>query len=209
MTEAEWLACDDPEVAIYGLHIRLSDRKKLLFICGCCRLVWERFPDEPCRKAVEVCERYAAGMADEEELQRARDVLPWAYPWDGPLAASNRILSVVRTITHPGLTARVYEARSVADIWAYAAERTRQSALLREMVGNPFRPVVVVPAWRTETSLALARLAYEERAFDRLPILADALEDAGCTDRAILDHLRCPGPHVRGCWVVDRLLGKD
>jgi hypothetical protein len=55
----------------------------------------------------------------------------------------------------------------------------------------------------------LARGIYDDRAFDRLPILADALEDAGCHDTAILDHCRQPGPHVRGCWVVDLLLGKE
>jgi hypothetical protein len=54
----------------------------------------------------------------------------------------------------------------------------------------------------------MAQAIYNERGFDRLPILGDALEDAGCTDRDILDHCRGPGPHVRGCWAVDLLLGK-
>src|SRR5437762_722095 len=55
----------------------------------------------------------------------------------------------------------------------------------------------------------LAQAVYEERAFERLPVLADALEEAGCTDAAILDHCRSPGPHARGCWVVDLLLGRE
>ena len=84
-----------------------------------------------------------------------------------------------------------------------------QCALLRDLLGNPFRPVVIDPLWKTAAVDALARGVYEERAFDRLPFLADALEEAGCTDPAILAHLRGPGPHVRGCWCVDLLLGKE
>ena len=80
--------------------------------------------------------------------------------------------------------------------------------LLLEVVGNPFRPVNYDPSWRTPTVLALAQGIYEEGAFDRMPILADALQDGGCDNIDILDHCRGPGPHVRGCWVVDLLLGK-
>jgi hypothetical protein len=84
-----------------------------------------------------------------------------------------------------------------------------QGALLRDLFGNPFRPVAIDPLWKTAAVDALARGIYEDRAFDRLPILADALEEAGCADREILGHLRGPGPHVRGCWAVDCLLGKE
>jgi hypothetical protein len=80
---------------------------------------------------------------------------------------------------------------------------------LREILGNPFLPVAIDPIWHTPQALALARTAYEERRFEDLPLLADALEEAGCTDAAILAHLRGPGPHVRGCWVVDLVLGKE
>ncbi|MBY0522840.1 MAG: hypothetical protein K2R98_05560 [Gemmataceae bacterium] len=84
--------------------------------------------------------------------------------------------------------------------------------MVREIFGNPFRPMSVEPscvAWCGATVGKLADVIYEERAFDRLPILADALEDAGCTDAAILEHCRGPGLHVRGCWVVDLLLGRE
>jgi hypothetical protein len=87
-------------------------------------------------------------------------------------------------------------------------EHAAQLPLLRCIFGNPFRPVVFVPSWRTETAVALAAGIYEERAFDRLPILADALEEAGCDHADVLNHLRGPGPHARGCWVVDGVLGK-
>jgi hypothetical protein len=88
------------------------------------------------------------------------------------------------------------------------AVRIAQCDLLRDLIGNPFRPVAVASAWLTPTVRALAQGVYEERAFDRLPILADALEEAGCADPDLLGHLRGPGPHVRGCWPVDLLSAK-
>ncbi|MBL8793522.1 MAG: hypothetical protein JNM56_06440 [Planctomycetia bacterium] len=79
---------------------------------------------------------------------------------------------------------------------------------MREVCGNPFRPVKVDPAWLTSTVVLLAQAIYDERAFDRLPILADALEDAGCDHADILNHCRSEGPHVRGCWALDLVLGR-
>ena len=79
-------------------------------------------------------------------------------------------------------------------------------ALLRCIFGNPFRPVVFDPSWLTETAVTLATGIYADRAFDRLPILADALEEAGCDHPDVLTHCRQPGPHARGCWVVDGVL---
>jgi hypothetical protein len=97
--------------------------------------------------------------------------------------------------------------------WAavWTTERGAQADLLRDIFGDPSRPVAVDPAWLTWNDGAVAKLAraiYEGRTFDRLPIVADALEEAGCTDAALLAHCRRPGGHVRGCWVVDLLLGK-
>jgi hypothetical protein len=91
-------------------------------------------------------------------------------------------------------------------------ERECLSVMFREIFGNPFRQVVIAPNWLAANDGAVPKLAqgiYEERAFDRMPILADALEDAGCTDSYVLRHCRGPGPHVRGCWVVDLLLAKS
>jgi hypothetical protein len=82
-------------------------------------------------------------------------------------------------------------------------------SLLREIFNNPFRPVAFDPSWRTSTVLALATGIYDEKAFDRLPILADALQDAGCDSEEILNHFRQPGVHVRGCWALDLILGKS
>jgi hypothetical protein len=80
---------------------------------------------------------------------------------------------------------------------------------LHDIFGNPFRPVAFDPAWRTADVTAIAQTIYVERRFTDLPILADALEEAGCTNTDLLDHCRLPGDHVRGCWAVDLVLGKS
>jgi hypothetical protein len=87
-----------------------------------------------------------------------------------------------------------------------AAYAERVAPLVRDIVGDPFRPATFDPAWRTADVIGLADAAYERRALDRLPILADALMDAACDDEAILGHCRGGGPHARGCWVVDMVL---
>jgi len=81
--------------------------------------------------------------------------------------------------------------------------------LLRDVFGNPFRPVPYSREWHTSTAVAIAKGMYDSRDFSAMPILADALQDAGCDNSDILDHCRGPGPHVRGCWVVDLVLGKE
>jgi hypothetical protein len=92
---------------------------------------------------------------------------------------------------------------------AAMAEGLAQCDLLRDIFGNPFRPVAFDPAWRTISAVGLARLMYDSRDFSAMPILADALQDAGCDNDELLSHCRGPGPHVRGCWVVDLVLGKE
>ena len=88
------------------------------------------------------------------------------------------------------------------------SEREQQVVLLRDIFGNPFRPATLDPSWLTSTVTALAAQMYDSRDFSAMPILADALQDAGCTNDDILDHCRGDGPHVRGCWVFDLVLGK-
>jgi hypothetical protein len=100
---------------------------------------------------------------------------------------------------------------AVLDVEADPAEEIAQAHLGRDLLGNPFRPATIDPAWLSwngETVVRLARMIYEELVFADLPVLADALEEAGCTDTAMLDHCRSGGEHVRGCWVIDLLLGK-
>ena len=85
----------------------------------------------------------------------------------------------------------------------------RGAELVRDIFGNPFRPITLLPEWRTSTVIALASQMYESRDFSSMPILADALQDAGCDSAEVLDHCRGEGPYVRGCWVVDLVLGKE
>jgi hypothetical protein len=91
---------------------------------------------------------------------------------------------------------------------ALEGELTHQAFLAHDIIGNPFRPVTFLPEWLTSTVVALAQQMYDSRDFSALPILADAMQDAGCENTQILEHCRGPGPHVRGCWVVDLCLNK-
>jgi hypothetical protein len=89
-------------------------------------------------------------------------------------------------------------------------EQKAQAALLRDIFGPPFIcPLSIDVTWQTGTVVALSQAIYDDRAFDRIPVLGDALEEAGCTNQHILDHCRVLGPHVRGCWLIDSLLGKE
>jgi hypothetical protein len=95
------------------------------------------------------------------------------------------------------------------DLQAQAGEQVAQCQLIRDISDNPFRPAVVEPGWLTPAVVSVAQSIYDDRAFNRLPILADALEEAGCHDPDILQHCRQPGEHVRGCWAIDLILGKE
>jgi hypothetical protein len=101
-----------------------------------------------------------------------------------------------------------YGARSEEVRTAESLAQIAIADILRDIFGNPFRPVSVDTAWLTSTVIALARQMYDSRDFSGMPILADALQDAGCETAAILDHCRGSGPHCRGCWLMDLLLGK-
>src|SRR5262249_50435458 len=99
-------------------------------------------------------------------------------------------------------------ARGVGPLPEEEAPLRAMSHLLRDIFGNPFRPVTADPSWPTCPILAMASQMYGSRDFSAMTILADALQDAGCDNSDLLDHCRGVGPHVRGCWAVDLLLGK-
>jgi hypothetical protein len=118
-------------------------------------------------------------------------------------------------VAYAGILASPGKARE-AGVAARNPTLVEQTQLLRDVVGNPFRPVSINITWLTPTVINLATVAYDNRILPggtlepaRLAVLADALQEAGCSNSAILDHLRGPGPHVRGCWVVDLILGKE
>ena len=92
---------------------------------------------------------------------------------------------------------------------AWMEERAAQCSLLRDIFGNPFGPVTLNPAWLTSNVKTFVQAIYDDRAFEGMPELADALAEAGCSNPDILSHCRGPGPHVRGCWVVDLVLGRE
>jgi hypothetical protein len=126
--------------------------------------------------------------------------------WDEHYAEVDGNRAYIYPVWHVFSNAPTGELQS--DGSAYYVETGYQAALLREIFGNPFHPVTIDRAWLTANVAGLAQSIYDDRAFDRLPILADALEDAGCDNADILNHCRQPGEHVRGCWVVDLVLGK-
>jgi hypothetical protein len=216
MTEAEWAASNDAVPMLVFLEGRITRRQEHLFACACCRRIWHLLSDEPCRNGVEIAERLADGLASREE---------WAAHWEeavekrqlgtyGINAAYNAGYPMPLGARHALTSAGATQAREPVTqdgewLAGVIAERTAQTVLLRDIFGNPFRPVAADPPWLTSTVVTLAEGIYAERAFDRLPILADALQDAGCENADILAHCRNDGPHVRGCWVVDLLLRKE
>ena len=235
MTEAEWLDCTDPGPMLSSLLGKVSDRRLRLFVAGCCRRVWEHLTDPKARKALELVERAADGSDIRMKLGRAAVALGeimyllerrhgefgyvYDYQWfpteavlslldprePGRLAPTTRIGSVPYLITRFVRETSISEYRERDEM----AEETALSNLLRDVCGNPFQSVSMDPSWQSSIAVALARSIYEDQAFDRLPILADALEDAGCDEPAVLAHCRSDSPHVRGCWAVDRVLGKE
>jgi hypothetical protein len=220
MTEAEWLEGKYPENMIHylsnvlGVRKRPGQRKIRLFAIACCYRIFDLL-DEQGRKELETAERYAEQGCSEEEQKEAKNAHYGQYM--GPRTVVIPLpLRAVLAAKVPGfagtgfLAARAIQEHSQQGTDAFDAERAVQCKLLVEIFGNPFRPVsTAITTWRTADVLRLAQTIYDKRAFDRLPVLADGLEDAGCTDAQLLSHLRGPGPHVRGCWALGALLGKE
>ncbi len=222
MTATDWNTTDDVNAMLDAIRGKASDRKSLLFACGCCRLIEAKVP--------------AAGyLANKLESDAGRTLTQddkWSmfavvssallgniHPLisrflsgtdNQPWQLSKNVSSLIRMMTPaPGheVTGEVLEI-------SVGAEPPRksfdQANVLREVVANPFHEIVFAPEWRTETVLGLAESIDESPAWDRLPILADAMQDAGCEVPAILDHCRDPlRVHRRGCWVLDLVLNRS
>ena len=233
MTEAEWLACEDRHKQFTSLARKVSERQMWLLACAGVRTLWHLLRDGDSRRTVELAERYADGLADARELARGWDnaadaaaqagrravpldaieeasVQPrcdagFLYDTDDIIAAAHYLAAC--TAAKSGLDA----AYSMALHWPGPSERTGWVDLLLCVVGPaPFRRVSLKSKWLTSTVVTLASQMYESRDFGAMPILADALQDAGCANDDILDHCRDPKQvHVRGCWVVDLVLGKE
>jgi hypothetical protein len=229
MTEAEWQACTDPVRMLEFLDAigPTRHRKQRLFAVACCRRVAHLITDSRALAALDLTERHADGTASSEEFWAGALAARRAYTADeSPDAHTAVHLAVAYAVSH---CIDWKACRAIADLIGSAAfeaapslpqsaardvmeaEKLAHCALLRDILGNSCRGMIADWAWliwKDSTISKIAQAVYTRGRFEDLPILADALEEAGCTDAAILDHCRGPGPHVRGCWVVDLILGK-
>jgi hypothetical protein len=218
MHAADLLSLPHPKALLTTLQEHgASDRTIRLFACACCRRIWPLLTDERSRRAVEVAELFAEGQAGREELvaaEKAARRVAWPFriafgtdsePWRAAEAAATTVWPVVLPPT-----------------WLIGGMvgKTEIAWLLRDIFDATFRPVPVISTsllrWNSGTIPRLAQGLYDDRLLPsgtlgtaRLAVLADALQEAECDDVEFLAHLREPGPHVRGCWVVDALLGQE
>jgi hypothetical protein len=222
MDEKQWISeMAHPQFMILqlsALHFprtKVGRRKLRLFACGCVRVWWDDLVDSRLTDAVVVSERFADGHEDKTSLAAAYERASYRNFHTHPDLVqwrTQRATQMAAQTCHP----KPFDAALMVTVYpldnAQAAEQIKAERdvcdLLRCVFGNPFQKPAFNKKWRTETVVVLAAGIYEDRAFDRLPILADALEEAGCDDPAMLSHLRGDGPHCRGCWVLDLALGK-
>lgn len=210
--EDEWLACEDPAPMLEWLRGWTDYRAARLFVCACCSRLEPHFNDNA-RAILATLERTADRELRSDEVYLAAGFTQPYGVLSGMPPAVQKALSEAVTTPAPLAAARtrayvVDAVRALDGPDARAAEWKRQSDLVRCLFGNPFRIAPpFVPAWRTDTVLAIARHAHESRAFDALPVLADALQDAGCDDEPLLAHLRCGGSHAFGCRALEQVLG--
>ena len=216
MTEEEWLALENPLHMLRLLGAPMSKRKLRLFCCALCRTVWDNISNEQCRTAIDIAERFADDRSTRAELHASWVAVDRAQishlraPRPGWQRA---VLAAVAPESSPETVLAKRWLRG----WSNEADGSpsqnrlweRDRLILLDLTGPQFRAVTFDPAWRTDTAVLLARQMYESRDFGAMPILADALQDAGCDSDDVLNHCRGPGPHVRGCWVVDMALGKE
>ncbi|WP_238602612.1 hypothetical protein [Fimbriiglobus ruber] len=187
MTEENWLSATNPTPMLEFLQGKASDRKLRLYAVAILTTGMSPDTNREYRARMECAERFADGRVPVEVLreQWGSSEITWAeraYEWAFDLTRQETV-----------------EDPQQAEPLAY---------LLRDIF-NPFYPITLDPAWQTPTVLSLAEGIYTDSAFDRLPILADALEESGCDNPDLLNHCRSEGPHTRGCWAIDRLLGKE
>lgn len=220
MTEEEWKRSTDPLAMLDSLSGDTSDRKMRLFACACVRHVWPLLADERSRSAVETAERCAEGSADRGELAEARDnareaarQIRWPVgpdtAWRAACAAQNTTRESGRSAARNTFCDAARSLNRLDTNQFDDGEIETEVAYLRDIFGNPFRAVAFDSSWRTADVLALAQIIYDLREFNRMPDLAVTLERAGCHEQAILDHCREPDQHVRGCWAIDLVLGKE
>ena len=206
MNEREWLISNNPVRMLVCRPTYLSERKRRLFACGCCRRIRYLLTDHASR-ALACAEKYADGGSTVDALHIARSAvgLPKA---PARKAAVRAVREAANTSWYPDFASRAAEFAAQACVESDDTNRgldramnvaqEAQADLLRDIFGNPFRPVAFEPAWRSEAVVGIAQGIYDDRAFERMPILADALQEAGCEHPDILTHCREPVEHVCG-----------
>jgi hypothetical protein len=220
MTEHDWRTATEPQGMLQFLRGtgRASDRKLRLFACACCRASPPLLTHEPLRKGVETAERYADTDATHQEMVwRAKAAARQGWS----LAPKERALSnAVWATTAMNLWFRfcpvTWALRTVRHLLFFDKRQAPyHTALLRDILGNPFRPVALDPDLPRLGVVGPTQAIYDCQEIPtgnldpaRLAALARALEEAGCQDAELLGHLQGPGPHTRGCWPVDLILGK-
>lgn len=226
MTEAQWLPCTNPRLAVDFLRGKVSSRQVRLLGCAWCRSVWPLLVDSRSRGAIEVAERFEGGHATAAELTSARLAAQKADTGPEYGAEREAAWAVTEVLWPDPSLNNIASAITTAIALSQMASSPRSDnqgfelmILWRDIFGNPFRPVVIDPGWRAWNDATVVRLVeviYAERHLPsghldagRLAILADALEDAGCQDAGILDHCRSEQVHLRGCHVLDAILAKS
>lgn len=220
MNEEEWLTSIEPQPMLDFLRSRgASDRKLRLFAAACCRRIWGLLTDERSRKAVELAEEFADGSIDRGRLVSARDdarevrrILKGSSQTPFQRAANAAFDATRDTGRSASNNAPCEAARALnsQDHNQFDVGELRQQAhLLRCLFANPFLPLSLNLTWRTPRVVSLAKAIYDDRSFEHMPSLADALEAAGCDEPDILAHCRSLTEHALGCWVVDAILGKS
>jgi hypothetical protein len=234
MSAEKWMTADLREMLALAAG-RVSPRKLDLFNLWCCRALRPYLTDARSRAAVRFAEdQIDRGWPDTAEAEEVRagakraldDASRWARSANRPAELRNRRVYVNAALVAQQTVAHDKPNRGAlpnAQFTAYAlawanGDRTSDGdnlrdgrfrmleTIFRDLVGNPFQPIPFNARWRTVDVLGLARAIDEDGAFDHLPILADALMDAGCWDDEIIGHCRGRGPHARGCWLIDLVL---
>jgi hypothetical protein len=233
MTEHEWLTATDPLVMLRYVENKVSPRKRRLFACHCCRLVWNDL-SEICRAAVETAEKFADDLRNRVALATAwqqaniQAMKLYAPPSSNRAYYASALAEIAADNDRASLARDAYSfLLELMEPHRLVRRQSRTAARVRDVVGNPFSVALdlhhlplfsagFTSLWLSSTVTSLAQAIYDDRQlpsglFDnqRMGVLADALEEAGCDNADILGHLRGGGEHVRGCWAIDLLLGKE
>jgi len=218
MMESEWLTSTDPIAMLHFLMGKVSDRKLRRFACRCCRhpVVWDLLQRRSAEELVEVAERYVEGDATWDQVIHAAQIAPQGTLSGGTRRGHRPQPRHLRTASQAQRAAlSLADANAFHAAWGtitIAANLLESSPcdLMREMCGPlPFWLIEIDPTWRTPLVMQLTHQIEMMHDYGLMPILCDALQDAGCMDAELIAHCQAQTVHVRGCWVMQLLLGRE